>query len=127
MSAVSLATEGTLPRHIKLVPGHTYHIVCQDTANTRQFDDDPTREVWYYNGSSVQSLLSPAMFPGEGVAAVYASTAVSMEANEWTLVLQQFGDRSGVYSCHGLDVGQSVSVDILPSKEVGGGTCLGAG
>lgn len=118
-SAVSLVTEGTQPRTIDLVPGRTYHIMCRDTANTRQFDDDQNLEVWLYNDLPV-ALSPPMAFPMEGMAAVYASTAVSVEANEWTLVLQEFGGgASGRYTCQGLDVGQSVSLDIGLSKWAG--------
>lgn len=110
-STVTLSVEGgTQPRPLDLVLGHTYHIMCRDTANTRQFDD-PDRGVWSHNESVVQRL-SPDAFPGEEENAVYASTGVSMLANEWTLVLQLLrrGD-VGLYTCAGLE-GQSVSLEI---------------
>ena len=51
------------------------------------------------------------------MAAVYASTVVSVEANEWTLVLQRFGGEArGLYICHGLDEGQTLSLDIGQSE-----------
>jgi hypothetical protein len=116
-SAVTLTIEGSETRSISLVPGQTYHVMCKDTSNSRRFDSDESLEVWRHDNSPVQIVTTEAAFPEVGVAAVYASTAVSMEANEWTLVLQQFGGRAaGLYTCQGLDAGQSVSLNIGQSK-----------
>ena len=115
-SAVTLAIDGSEPRPISLVLGQTYHIMCKDTSNTRRFDEDESLEVWRFNNTPVQTLSRDA-FPEMGVAAVYASTTVSMEANEWTLVLQQFGGVAiGLYTCRGLDAGQSATLNIGQSK-----------
>lgn len=120
-SAVLLTIEGTQPRPISLAPGRTYHIMCRDTSNTRRFDDSDNMGVWRHNGSPVQTLSPGDALPG---VAVYASTAVSPETNEWTLVLQQFGGGAlGLYSCHGLEVGQILSLDIGQSK---GGQYIGS-
>lgn len=114
---VTLATEeGNLPRPIALVSGHTYHISCRDTANSGSFDDQQ-EAAWHFNGNPVERL-APKRFPEEGVAAVYASKGVSSVPNEWTLVLQVFGDAAeGVYSCHRLQE-EVLSLDIGLGKKM---------
>ena len=110
-SLATLATVDSQPHSgpISLVVGHTYHITCQDTANSRVFDDEGV-EAWHFNGSPVPV---PDEIPEEGVNTVYTSTEVSMQANEWTLVLQEFSEQDvGVYSCHGVEEGQVVSLTI---------------
>lgn len=115
-SAVILLTEGSMPRPISLVLGRTYHIMCRDTSNNQRFDSDQNLQAWLHNGSPVLTP-SPDSLPAAGMAAVYASTAISVEVNEWTLVLQQFGSEAlGLYTCRGVEEGQSLSLNIGQSE-----------
>lgn len=111
---VTLSTEGQLPRPIDLVTGHTYQIRCRDTADSGRFDDQEL-VVWEHDGIPVPKL-SPGEFPEGSVRAVYASSEVSFLANEWTLVLQLFGEGDeGVYRCNGLNQ-QVIALDIREGK-----------
>ena len=114
-ASVTLTTEGSVPRPISLVPGHTYYIMCRDTDNTRRFDDNDEFEAWHHDGTPVQKL-SPEGFPTGDMSAVYASRDVSPAVNEWTLVLQRFGGVAvGVYRCTGVE-GESLSLNIGQGK-----------
>ncbi len=89
---VQVPLDVTQPRVIDLAPGITYHVHCQSYIGFAG------QSIWVTGEGVAVVVMETA--PAANGSIAYASQTTSVDANEWTLVLQLFdASMVGTYRC----------------------------